>query len=206
MTQIYLISPENFELKDFSKELEIALKTELVPVFQMRVKNIEAQKIKNTASELKKICHDNNSLFILNDNHEIASEIGANGVHLGQDDKQIKLARRNSAQDFIIGASCYDSRDLAVNAVESGANYISFGTFFPSKTKNSKGKPSPEIISWANEIFDVQNCAIGGINAQNCSELVKNGADFLAVISYIWQNEKGIEYGLKKLNEAFQKA
>lgn len=204
MTKIYLLSPEKIELSNFSKQLEKVLKTNLIPVFQLRLKNIDKSFVKKSAFEIKKICHDNNCLFILNDDYNLAQELESDGVHLGQDDfniDDIENIRNNSSQNFIIGSSCYDSRDLALNSVEAGVDYISFGTFFKSKTKNSRGKPEPEIISWANEMFDVQNCAIGGINYDNCDELVKNKADFLAIISYIWQNEKGLEYAVKSLND-----
>jgi thiamine-phosphate pyrophosphorylase len=200
MAKIYLISEEKFELKDFSLRLEKALKTNMVEVFQLRCKNQDQQEIIKNISCLKQICHDNNCLFILNDNLNLAIKTNCDGVHLGIEDGS--FSRKNLPKNFIIGTSCYDSRDLALTSVENGADYISFGAFFQSKTKNSRGKPTPEILKWANEMFDVQICAIGGINDQNCQKLVKSGADLLSVISYIWQNEKGEEYAIKKLHEA----
>lgn len=209
MTQIYLISPPKIELKQFSVDLEKALKTSLVPVFQLRLKNSEKSEVKKISLELQKICQANGCQFLLNDHLDLALEIAADGVHLGAEDGSIKIAREKSQKinaNFVIGASCYDSRHLAMEAGEQGADYISFGTFFPSTTKNSQGKPTVEILEWANEITNLPIVAIGGINDQNCNSLVKAGTDFLAVISYVWQNDKGIAEALKKLDVAIKQA
>lgn len=200
MAKIYLISPPKIELKDFSVSLKKAVTTGLVPVFQLRLKDYNRKEIILISKELKKICADNNCLFILNDDYKIALEIGANGVHLGCDDGLISQARKISEENFIIGASCYDSRHLAIMAAEEGADYISFGTFFPSKTKNSKGKPTVDIIKWSAEMMDLPIVAIGGINDGNCRPLIEAGADFVAVISYIWQHPEGVEVAIKNLS------
>ncbi|NBV05798.1 MAG: thiamine phosphate synthase [Proteobacteria bacterium] len=203
MAQIYLISPPKIELKQFSVQLEKALKTSLVPVFQLRLKDYQNLEVKKISKELLKICYANNCQLLINDFFEIALEIGANGVHLGAEDGSIKIAREKSKKinpNFVIGASCYDSKHLAMEAGEQGADYISFGTFFPSKTKNSQGKPTTEILEWANELLNIPTVAIGGITDQNCAALVKAGADFLAVISYVWENPAGVEVALKKLS------
>jgi thiamine-phosphate pyrophosphorylase len=200
MAQIYLISPPQIELKDFSSKLEKALKTGLVPAFQLRLKNYSPSEVKKISQEIKKICDNNNCLFLLNDFHEIALEIGASGVHVGIDDKKISQIRQNSPKNFVIGASCYDSKHLAMEAGEQGADYISFGAFFETQTKISRGKPSVEILNWASEILNLPIVAIGGINDKNCIELIKNGADFLAVISYVWQHPLGVEIAIKNLH------
>lgn len=197
MSKIYLISPPKIELNDFAKSLQTALKTGLVPVFQLRLKDYEDAEILKISQELKKICHDFNSLFILNDSHKLALEAGADGVHLGCEDGLIADARKNSPKNFVIGASCYDSRHLAIEAAEQGADYISFGAFFASKTKKSRGNPTPQIIEWCAEMMDLPIVAIGGINNENYKILTKSGADFIAVISYIWQHPKGVEFALK---------
>ncbi len=209
MTQIYLISPPKIDLKQFSADLEKALKTDLVPVFQMRLKGYEREEVAKISRELLKICQANNTQFIVNDDFDLALEIGAHGVHLGAEDGSVKLARQKSQKinpNFVIGASCYDSRHLAMEAGEQGADYVSFGAFFESKTKKSRGKPTLEILHWANEITNLPIVAIGGIDDQNCSSLVKAGADFLAVISYVWDNEKGVAQALKTMDEVIKKA
>ena len=201
MAQIYLISPPQIEIKDFSVKLEKALKTSLVPVFQLRLKNYSSKEVKKLSQEIKKICDDNNCLFILNDFYEIALEIRASGVHVGIDDQKIAKIREISPKNFVIGASCYDSRHLAMQAGEQGADYISFGAFFETQTKISRGKPSLEILEWANEILNLPIVAIGGINDKNCGELIKKGADFLAVISYVWQHPRGVEGAIQNLHK-----
>ena len=200
MAQIYLISPpeiNNFD--DFCLQLRLALKTGLVPVFQLRLKNHSYDSIKIIFKEIKKICDDNNCLFLLNDFYQIALEVGASGVHVGIDDQKISKIREIAPKNFVIGASCYDSRHLAMEAGDQGANYISFGAFFETQTKEPRAKASPEIISWANEMLNLPIVAIGGINAQNCKILVENGVDFIAVISYIWQHKDGVETAIKNL-------
>ncbi len=202
MTKIYLISPEKIELNLFSKSLQNALQTNLVPAFQLRLKGYVENEVEKISKELKKICHDNNCLFLLNDNFNLAHKIAADGVHLGADDGAILEARKNSPKNFIIGASCYDSRHSAIEAAQNGADYLSFGTFFPSQTKNSKGKPTIEILRWALEMFDLPIVGIGGINNQNCKILAQEKIDFIAVISYIWQHPQGEAQAVKILSQA----
>jgi len=205
MSQIYLISPQEFELKSFAQRLELVLKTGFVPAFQLRLKNYELAEVKKISQELKKICHDNNCLFLLNDFCDLALEVGANGVHLGAEDGLILEARKKSPKNFVIGASCYDSKHLAIEAAKQGANYLSFGAFFESKTKKSRGKPTAEILEWSSQILNLPIIAIGGINDQNCHELKKSGADFLAVISYVWQHPKGEVFAINQLQKSISK-
>jgi thiamine-phosphate pyrophosphorylase len=202
MSQIYLISPPQVELKTFSKRLENALETSLVSVFQLRLKNYSDQEVKNISHEFKKICHANNCLFLLNDSCEIALDVGADGVHLGVEDGSILSARNKSPKNFMIGASCYDSRDLAVLAEEQGADYLSFGAFFSSNTKKSRGNPSLEILEWSKAQLSLPIVAIGGITDQNCGSVVKSGADFLSVISYVWSHPQDEKIALQNLHQA----
>lgn len=199
MSQIYLISPPQIDLKSFSLRLENALKTSLVKVFQLRLKEYEISEIKKISCELKKICHENNCLFLLNDFHEIAADVEADGVHLGFEDGLIKNVRKKYPENFIIGASCYDSRHLAMEAAEQGADYLSFGAFFQSNTKKSRGNPTPEILTWCAELMTLPVVAIGGITDENCHYLINAGADFLSVISYVWNHPNGEAFALKLL-------
>jgi len=196
LTKIYLISPPKISFKEFAIGLEVALATKKIPVFQLRLKDYNDEELVAVGKTLLRICHKYQTLFILNDRIDLALKIGADGVHLGGNDGNISRARKIAPKNFIIGASCYDSKHLAVEAVEAGADYVSFGTFFPSKTKNSSGKPNAEILQWASEIMDVQLVAIGGINADNCQSIAEAGADFIAVISYVWDNEIGVELAI----------
>jgi thiamine-phosphate pyrophosphorylase len=202
MTKIYLISPPRIDLKNFSSRLNLALKTGLVPVFQARLKDYEISEVEKISRELKKICHENNCLFLLNDFSEVALNIGADGVHLGVEDGSIAKVRAKSPKSFLIGASCYDSRHLAMEAAEAGCDYLSFGAFFESKTKKSRGNPTTEILEWCDEVMNLPTVAIGGITADNCKTLVEAKADFLAVISYVWDHVEGEVTALKNLYEA----
>ena len=205
MTKIYLISPPKIEIDKFSKSLKNALQTNKVAVFQLRLKDYPQDVIKNYSNEIKKICNDYNCPFILNDFYEIATELGLYGVHVGIDDNKINEIRQNSPENFVIGASCYDSRHLAMEAGEIGADYISCGAFFPSKTKNSRGKPTIELLNWAIEMLNLPIVGIGGINPDNCGELVKNKIDFLAVISCIWDRVGAEDVAINQLDQAIAK-
>ena len=198
MTKIYLISPPKIR-ENFAEDLEKALKTKQIPVFQLRLKDYSDHDIIKIGKQLLLICRQYQTLFILNDRLDLALEIGADGVHLGGEDGDILAAKKSTPENFIVGASCYDSRHLAVGAIEDGADYVSFGTFFASTTKNSTGKPTTDILQWCDEILDAPSVAIGGINADNCEPLVAAGADFLAVLSYVWDHPKGVEWAVNHL-------
>ncbi len=200
MTKIYLISPPKIEIDNFALQLIEALKTTLIPVFQLRIKGYSDQETISIGKRLAQICRQYKTLFILNDRLDLALKIAADGVHLGGNDDDILFARKNSPENFIIGASCYDSKHLAVEAVEAGADYVSFGTFFPSQTKNSQGRPTTEILQWCDEVLCVQSVAIGGITTDNCPPLIEAKADFMAVISYIWNNKNGVVWAINKLS------
>lgn len=200
MTKLYLISPPKIDLGDFSKKLEEALSTGKVSVFQLRLKDILDEEIILVSKTLIPICQKYDVPFILNDRLDLALKIGANGVHLGGDDGDIKKAREKTPEYFVIGASCYDSKDAIMSAAQNGANYVSLGAFFDSKTKKSKGKPTLELLKWCDSFINVQNVCIGGINNENYQDLVNNGADFLAVISYIWDHEKGVKFAVESFD------
>jgi thiamine-phosphate pyrophosphorylase len=201
MTKIYLISPPKIDnLQEFYQTLGDILQTKLVPVFQLRLKNYNENEVEEIALKTKEICDKNNCLFIINDFVDLALKIKAQGVHVGADDGNIKEIREKSPKNFVIGASCYDSKDLAVKADEDGADYVSFGAFFETKTKKSKGKPQPELITWCSELMSLPIVTIGGINDDNCKILQKSGADFIAVISYVWNYEGGAVKAINNLH------
>ncbi len=199
MAELYLISPPDFDLDEFEKKLRNILTKFKLPVFQLRLKDKTESEVEKYATKLLETCREFNCAFILNDYVDIALKIGANGVHVGSHDQDIAKIRQKSGENFMIGASCYNSRDLALQASLDGANYLSFGAFFPTKTKKVKAKADISIIKWANEIFDLPISAIGGITADNCSDLVKAKADFICVISYVWGHPKGEEFAVKEI-------
>lgn len=205
MTSIYLISPEKFEVKSFSKRLERALNTGLVPVFQLRLKGYEIADQIKIAREIKAVCKSNNCLFLVNDSFEVAAEVISDGIHIGVDDGSVANIRKRSPKNFVIGASCYDSKHLASIAAEEGADYISFGAFFPSKTKKSRGNPQPEIITWAKDLINLPVVTIGGINLENCHLMKDAGADFVSVISYVWDQDGNEDRAIIEMSQKLNK-
>lgn len=204
--QLYLISPPGLALPVFLPELEAALATGLVPVFQLRLKDTPEAEVLAAGQEIKALCHRYDTAFILNDHVELAAELQADGVHLGKDDGTIKQARDLLGEGPVIGASCYDSRHRAMLAGEAGADYVAFGAFFPTTTKTPEAHPSPDILRWWQETMELPCVAIGGITAQNCGTLVTAGADFLAVISAVWQHPAGPAAAVQELRAAIDTA
>ena len=188
MTKLYIISPANININEFPSSLEEVLKTGLVACFQLRLKNLNDQELINISKVLKPICNKFDVPFILNDRLDLANKIGADGVHLGEDDSSILDARKLLGPKAIIGASCYNSKHLAMKAAEQGANYVAFGAFFETKTKKAKTKAVMSLIEDWVLISNIPCVAIGGIDSKNCHELVKAGVDFIAVVGAIWNN------------------
>jgi len=204
LPQIYLISPPSFELASFAKRLDNSLKTGLVPIFQLRLKDYNEIEVKNIALRLQKICQQNNCKFVINDFHNVALDIGADGVHLGADDADILSVRKNSPHNFFIGASCYDSKDLAVKAVKDGADSISFGAFFTSNTKKSRGRPDVGILEWATKEISKPISVIGGIDVLNCRTFLPYKVDYLCIISAIWNHAKGEVFAIKEISDCLK--
>lgn len=205
MTQIYLISPPKIILSEFILSLKNALSTNLVPVFQLRLKEYSQTDVAKIAKQIQKICKDYNCQLILNDYPNIALDLELDGVHLGKDDAKIAEVRKQVPDYFTIGASCYNSKHKAMQAGEDGANYLAFGAFFPTTTKKIEYYADVDLLQWATELLNLPIVAIGGINASNCASLVKNKADFLAVISFVWQHALGEKEALNQLHLAINK-
>jgi thiamine-phosphate pyrophosphorylase len=205
--RLYLISPPEIpDLAAFRKALGEAFSGGDVACFQLRLKGATEEQIRAAAAVLMPVCRHHEVLFVLNDRAELAADIGADGVHLGQEDGNLKQARALLGEEAVIGVSCMDSRHLAMEAGERGADYVSFGAFYPTTTKEAKGKPEPEILRWWNEFFTVPCVAIGGINAENCGALVQAGADFIAVVSAVWHHPHGPKAAVEELNRAIDAA
>ena len=189
--QIYLISPPNVT-GDFDKRLARAIEAGggLVTAFQFRVKNIDQHAAVALAVPLQKICAQHDVAFIVNDDVALAKRLKADGVHLGQQDGHPKDAREELGRDAQIGVTCHASRHLAMEAGEAGADYVAFGSFYDSATKQSEHRPSPEILAWWSKLFEIPCVAIGGITPANCRPLIDAGADFLAVSGAIWADDE----------------
>ena len=186
LTKLYLISPPNINVNEFIFSLDDVLNTGLVSCFQLRLKNVKDEDIIESSKALKPICNKYNVPFILNDRLDLVNKVEADGVHLGEGDGSILEARKLLGPKAIIGASCYNSKHLAMEAAEEGADYVAFGAFFDTITKDPKTKADMNIIKDWTLISNIPCVAIGGINSSNCKELVDAGADFIAVVGSIW--------------------
>ena|SRR5436190_17384031 len=187
--QLYLISPLDVS-GDFPARLERALDAGPVAAFQFRVKGGDQHEAARLAGPLQAICRARDVAFIVNDSIALAKRLGADGVHLGQHDGSVREARDVLGREAQVGVTCHASRHLAMEAGEAGADYVAFGSFFPSTTKESEHRPEPELLAWWQALMEVPCVAIGGITPQNCLPLVEAGADFLAVSSAVWSGDE----------------
>jgi thiamine-phosphate pyrophosphorylase len=201
--QLYLISPLEVG-GTFPDRLARALDAGPVAAFQFRVKDLPEHDAARLAEPLQRICAEREVAFIVNDSIALAKRLGADGVHLGQDDGSVADARARLGKAAQIGVTCHASRHLAMEAGEAGADYVAFGAFFPSSTKDTKHVAEPELLQWWSRLFELPCVAIGGITAANCGPLVAAGADFLAVSHAVWGVDEAA--GVRALNEAIARA
>lgn len=187
--QLYLISPLDVS-GGFADRLTRALEAGPVAAFQFRVKDIDQHSAAKLAEPLQRICADRDVAFIVNDSIALAKRLGADGVHLGQDDGDPREARDALGPTVQVGVTCHDSRHLAMEAGEAGADYVAFGAFFPTGTKVVQHRPDPSILSWWASMFELPSVAIGGITPANAAPLVAAGADFLAVSGAVWNGDE----------------
>lgn len=183
--QLYLISPLDVG-GDFPDRLVRALDAGPVAAFQFRVKGVDEHEAARLAAPLQEICAAREVAFIVNDSISLAKRIKADGVHLGQDDGTVEEARQRLGREAQIGVTCHNSRHLAMEAGEAGADYVAFGAFFPTTTKQTEHHAEPELLSWWQELMEIPCVAIGGIIPDNCKPLVEAGADFIAVSGAVW--------------------
>ncbi|MGL4312802.1 MAG: thiamine phosphate synthase [Sphingomonas sp.] len=187
--QLYLISP--LEVGGaFPDRLARALEAGPVAAFQFRVKDIDQHSAARLAEPLQRICADHDVAFIVNDSIALAKRLGADGVHLGQDDGDVREARAALGPTAQIGVTCHNSRHLAMEAGEAGADYVAFGAFYPTETKTVEHHAEPVLLSWWSSLFELPCVAIGGITPANAAPLVAAGADFLAVSGAVWGGDE----------------
>ena len=183
--RLYLISPQDVG-GTFPDRLRAALEPGVASAFQLRVKGVEEHELARLAEPLQRICADADVAFIVNDSMKLAKRLGADGVHLGQSDGDIREGRALLGPGAQIGRTCHDSRHLAMQAGEDGADYVAFGAFYETTTKPSNYRPKPPILSWWATLFEIPCVAIGGITPENAKPLVDAGADFVAVCQAVW--------------------
>ena len=190
--RLYLISPQDVG-SDFAERLRSVASLECVTAFQLRVKDVSEHELARLAEPLQRICADAGVTFIINDSMTLAKRLGADGVHLGQQDGDVREARALLGPSAQIGVTCHDSRHLAMDAGEAGADYVAFGAFYPTQTKPSPYRPDPSILSWWSSLFEIPCVAIGGITPHNAKPLIEAGADFLAVCQSVWASSDPVE-------------
>ncbi|SIO01695.1 thiamine-phosphate diphosphorylase [Parasphingorhabdus marina DSM 22363] len=198
--QLYLISPPDVS-GSFPDQLRNALAAGPVAAFQFRVKDVALEEAVALAQPLQAICDEHDVAFVVNDDVELAQKLDADGVHLGQSDMALADARKLLGDQVQIGITCHDSRHLAMEAGEAGANYVAFGAFFPTQTKETTHKPDVDILEWWSRVMEIPCVAIGGITPDNCGPLIKAGADFLAVSGAVWSDPQGPASAVARFSE-----
>jgi thiamine-phosphate pyrophosphorylase len=200
------VTPERLDPGPFASVLERALDAGDVAAVQLRLKSASDDEIRRAARALMPLAQRRGAAFILNDRPDLAAELGADGVHIGADDMPYAKARALVGPDAIVGVSCYASRHDAMEAAEAGADYVAFGAFFPTRTKEPRAQADVELLSWWSELMTVPCVAIGGITPENCAPLVRAGADFLAVVSAVWEHPGGPAAAVAAFNRAIAEA
>ena len=185
---IYLISPSKIDKKFYNK-LDSVLSYGNVKFFQLRIKKIKNNNLINIVKKIRNITLRYKVKFIINDNYVLAANSKADGCHMGQLDGSIEIAKRK-LRNKILGITCHNSKILAANAIRDGANYLAFGSFFKSKLKPHAIKANFDIIRWAKKNIKKPIVVIGGINNLNYKKLIKFGAKYIAISSFIWDNPK----------------
>ena len=185
----------------FAQQMTAAFDGGDVSCIQLRLKDASDDAVRQACDVLRPIAQDREIAFLMNDRPDLAAETGCDGVHVGQDDTPYAEARQIVGADAIVGVTCKASRDLAFEAGEAGADYVAFGAFFASTTKEITTPADPEILSWWQEFMTVPCVAIGGITVENADTLIEAGADFLAVASGVWDYPDGPGAAVKAFNE-----
>jgi thiamine-phosphate pyrophosphorylase len=195
--QLYLISPPAIDMT-FADALKSALSDGGVAAFQLRLKGLEDDVIARAADPLQRICADHETAFIINDSMTLAKRLGADGVHLGQSDGDPREARTLLGRDAQIGVTCHNDRHLAMEAGEAGVDYVAFGAFYPTQTKEVQYVADPAILSWWITLFGTPCVAIGGVTPANARPLIDAGADFIAVSAAVWNDPDGAQSAVAK--------
>ncbi|MFQ5955792.1 MAG: thiamine phosphate synthase [Kiloniellales bacterium] len=204
--RLYLITPERLDPEAFAPRLTAALDAGDVACVQLRLKDLDDDAFRRAIDRLRPLAQERDVAFVVNDRPDLAAETGCDGTHIGQQDMAYAEARRLVGADAIVGVTCHDSRHLAIEAAEQGADYVAFGAFFPTTTKLPKGHPKPEILRWWSGLTTVPCVAIGGIKPDNCGVLLEAGADFIAVVTGVWDHPDGPAAAVKAYNQAIDAA
>ena len=203
--RLYLITPPVIDdAKAFATLLEQALDAGDVAAIQVRLKDVSEAHLAEVTKAVLAVGHDYEVAVLLNDSPELAAKFGCDGVHIGQSDGTLKDARKIMGPDAMIGVTCHDSRHLAMEASEGGADYVAFGAFFPTQTKDTDFQAELEDLTIWQESMMTPCVAIGGITVDNCDAVVEAGADFIAVCGGIWNHPEGPAAAVAAFNAKFK--
>lgn len=207
--RLYLITPPSIDdIQAFESQLLHALDGGDIACLQIRMKEqdgvtVDADATRRLSERITEKVQDRDIAVLINDRADLAAELAADGVHIGQSDMSYQEARKWVGPNGIVGVTCHDSRHLAMIAGEQGADYVAFGAFFPTETKKAPTEATPELLTWWQEMMELPCVAIGGITPDNAEALVRAGADFLAVSSGVWNFADGPKAAVERLNMIF---
>lgn len=203
--RLYLITPPSLPA-GFAETLATALDAGDVAALQLRLKDAAPDEVRRAVDLLRPVAQSRGVAFLLNDDPAMAVQTGCDGAHVGQDDMPARQARAILG-DLQLGVTCKGSRELAFAAGEAGADYVAFGAFFPTTTKDDATDGAEiELLEFWAEAMTLPCVAIGGITPANCAPLVRAGADFLAVVSAVWQHPAGAAAGVRAMLDAIAAA
>ena len=199
--RLYLITPPQIDdPKAFADTLADALQGGDVACLQLRLKDVDDAVITGAVQAILPVCQAAEVALILNDRPDLAAQLGCDGVHVGQTDASYAEARRLMGKDAIVGVTCHDSRHLAMEAAEAGADYVAFGAFFDTDTKDAAHRAEPEVLTIWQESMQTPCVAIGGITVDRAQALARAGADFIAVSSGVWNAPQGPRAAIADFN------
>jgi thiamine-phosphate pyrophosphorylase len=202
--QLYVVSPPAIDLLHFVDAAKAAFDGGPVAAFQLRLKDVSDDEVLRACESLIPVCAAADVAFLLNDRADLAFKAGADGVHLGQSDGSIADARLLLGPNKTVGRTCHDSRHLAMEAGEQGADYVAFGAFYDTTTKPSHYRPHPSILGWWTTLSQLPVVAIGGIFPENAAPLVASGADFIAVVRAVWDHPEGPGSGVAAFRDVLK--
>lgn len=201
--RLYLITPPALpDPAAFVEALKAALDAGDVAALQVRLKDAPDDAILRATEAILPVAQSRGVSVLMNDRADLAIKAGCDGAHLGQGDGDHAAARRLLGTERTLGITCHASRHLAMEAGEVGADYVAFGAFFPTGTKDTVHTAGTDLLEWWSEMFEIPCVAIGGITAANCAPLVRAGADFLAVVGAVWNHPEGPAAGVRAMNAA----
>ena len=203
--QLYIITPPIIEdMQAFLVDLEAALSaapaTSPVACLQIRLKSLDDSALIQAGKSIKEVCHRLGVNVLINDRPDLVAAIGADGAHIGQDDMDYFSSRELLGGDAILGVTCHNSKGLAFEAANAGADYVAFGTFFETTTKTPKFRAELEILQWWHEAVEIPSVAIGGITVDNAAQVIEAGADFIAISAGIWAHSEGPAAAVSQLS------